>query len=93
MAPGNPGAFRVKGDSVATKKKKTCFFLWGHSFKKYGRKKDGYQQFRCTKCGYVKQKQVRPCLLGHRWKRDRRMAKGVIKCRVCGITRTVQRGM
>ncbi len=55
--------------------------------RKYGRKHDGIQQYRCTKCGRVENRKVRPCLFWHQWKWDRRMARGILKCKICGAVK------
>jgi hypothetical protein len=64
-------------------------FGCSHTWKKYGRRHDGIQQYRCRKCGRLKNKQVSQFLCFHQWKRDRRRAEGVVTCKKCGKSRTV----
>lgn len=64
-----------------------------HRWKKYGRKRKGYQQYRCGKCGRLKMEKVRKvrfCM--HRWKLDRRRKGGnKLICRKCGEMKEASR--
>lgn len=50
-------------------------------WRKYGGPNDGCQQWVCTRCGRLKIRRIRFC--HHRWKWDRRMGFGTLKCRKC----------
>jgi hypothetical protein len=53
------------------------------NFKKYRKPVDGIQNWKCGRCGALKQTKVQPCLFGlHRMGRTRK--DPTIKCRRCG---------
>jgi hypothetical protein len=60
-----------------------------HRWRKYGRRRNGRQQWRCTRCGRLKNRRVWLC--NHRWKWDRRMAAGTLKCKKCGRVKVNRR--
>ena len=67
------------------------FFGCQHKWSKYGRKVNGYQQRRCTKCGRVSRRKVSQFFCSHRWNRDKRRKEGIIVCKKCGKKRQVRK--
>lgn len=62
-------------------------FGCSHDWRNYGGKHYGTQQQRCRKCGTLRNKRTRQCLMSHRWRLDRRRKGRVFVCRKCGVTR------
>jgi transposase-like protein len=59
------------------------------NFRKYGRPHDGIQQWRCARCGKVRNKRAPRCLLSHQWKDHGQGDHGYQKqkCEKCGYKR------
>ena len=61
-----------------------------HKWKKYGRRRKGIQQQKCSKCGTLRNKKVKACRRNaHRWKMDRRRKPPMFVCRNCPATRPI----
>lgn len=56
----------------------------GGKWTKNGRKVYGVQQFKCSKCGRLENRKVKPCFMFHQYKWDKRNAKGILTCKLCG---------
>jgi hypothetical protein len=54
-----------------------------------GRKKDGYRQQKCSQCGRLRRKKVRPCFMFHDWQNTGQPNHGKArqKCGKCAETR------
>lgn len=66
----------------------TCHGRWLD----HGKPCEGVLHQRCSACGKLRTRQVRPCLFFHRWKNRGRREYGVQRqtCRRCGTGREVQ---
>lgn len=60
-------------------------FGCSHKWKKYGRKRDGIQQQKCTKCGRLRNRKVYQwACMPHQWRLDRRTRPPKVRCKKCG---------
>lgn len=65
-----------------------------HNWRKYYRPHNGVQQWRCTRCGKLKNRKVSPwaqvfCV--HKWRLDRRMKPPKLRCKKCSKIKEAQR--